>query len=102
MESPHAPPKRRKTISVEMSFSRVRGADAYRRLLAAVIWRAVQDALAGAPCGERCGDIHQCAASALAWLASDGALWADELDIRPARVRAWAASRRAAISTEMG
>jgi len=53
-------------------------AGAARRLLAAILLRAVKDAQ------------HNDAA-ALAWLATDGAEWAGDLDIAPDRVRRWAA-----------
>jgi len=50
-----------------------------RRLLAAVLLRAAKDA-----------QHHDDAA--LAWLATDGAEWAGDLDIAPDRVRRWVAS----------
>ena len=58
--------------------------DSARALLAAVIWRACQDAT-GRGC--RLGEAE----AARVWLAGDGALWADDLDLDVDQVRRWAA-----------
>ena len=58
--------------------------DGARALLAAVLWRACQDAT-----GKGCGQAG--IESARAWLAGDGAQWADDLDLDVDQVRRWAA-----------
>lgn len=66
-------------------------ADGARNLALAILKRAVLDVQRGRPCNGQCaGGIHVCANAARAWLATDGAEWADALDMNAAAVREWA------------
>jgi hypothetical protein len=68
-------------------------AGACRRLIASALYHAVRDVRRGRPCGQHCRrtGVHVCASDARAWLATDGATWADALDLDGDVLRAFLA-----------